>query len=414
MKKQLLIAGLFLLSSLSVFAQDSRMGEMNHSDSLAVKLYGEGQYGKAAEVWLKELQRRDAAGMKQDTTYIYRLVQVARCQHRCNDSSSISTARKIVELYEKNVGKKDKNYSFYLDNLGTYLGANNEYAEAEKACKQALDVYETFRKNDYDKAIILIHLAEMAAGNKHTSDAIAYEIRALSILKDMYGEHSRQYTDEAVYLQQYYEKNGDASKAAQVKERVDRLVKETKDGVVDLPEMVKFTSPAVAKDHEQDMRRVLDYFFNHRLTDKKINQCASYIMDWTAVSDAVTVNVASSALKLTGSKTHGVIYMVAYMAGCDEYALETGNKGPDFDMFVRGMVRALNFYQNNRDLTGEIEYNEDLIKTYAKGQSKFMDKLKQLYDEDLKVAEKSESVKMKAGDRLVITEVGNKKEKKKK
>lgn len=388
MKKQMLLAGLFLLSSLSLSAQISRFGEMNHSDSLALKLYGEEQFDKAGEIWKKELQRRDDAGMNQDSSYIFRLVQLARCQHRCNDSSSIASARKVVELYEKNVGQKDRKYAFYLDNLGTYLGANNEYAEAESVCKKALDIYETFRKNDFDKAIVLIHLAEMAAGNGHASDAVTYEIRALSIYKDLYGEHSKEYTSEAIYLAQYYEKNGETAKADQLRERLKKLVKETNDGEVDLPQMVNFTSPEVCKEHRDDMMRMIDYFFTHKLSDKKINDCANYILDWSKASDEVMVEIGNTTASLMGGKESGLAYLVAYMAGCSEYSLKTGEKGPNYEQFEHAVGRTLDFYQHNRQLTGEISFSEDLIKTFAKSKEKYYKKVREIYDKEQKEVSK--------------------------
>lgn len=415
MKKQIVIIGLFLLSSFTVMAQNSNSGGMNHNDSLAIDLYQNEQYDKAEEVLRNEIKRLDNAGAKQDSDYFFRLYFLAKCQgYQQKFEAAIVSAQKAVDLYGKNVSKTDEDYALYLDNLAFQLSGAEKYDQAETYGKEALRLYESFGKNDEDMSPVLLHLAEIYACNNKPAEAIKYQLRALNILKKEYGEHSKEYTDEAAYLQDYYERNGENDKAKKLEERIKLLIQETEDGVVDLPPMVKFTSPAVAKDHEKDMLRYIDYLYGHTLQDSKIENCASYIMDWTAASDAVKVFFGPVAEKLTGASNAGLAYMVAYAAGCDEYALKYGEGEPCFEMFMVGVARALDYYQANKHLTGEIPFNEDLYKVLEKDEDKFQKKLRELYDEEQKVMKNAQANKMKVGERIYFEEKTDKKSKKKK
>ena len=118
MKKQIVIIGLFLLSSFTVMAQNSNSGGMNHNDSLAIDLYQNEQYDKAEEVLRNEIKRLDNAGAKQDSDYFFRLYFLAKCQgYQQKFDAAIVSAQKAVDLYGKNVSKTDEDYALYLDNL---------------------------------------------------------------------------------------------------------------------------------------------------------------------------------------------------------------------------------------------------------------------------------------------------------
>ena len=106
--------------------------------------------------------------------------------------------------------------------------------------------------------------------------------------------------------------------------------------------------------------------------------------------------------------------MVAYAAGCDEYALKYGEGEPCFEMFMVGVARALDYYQANKHLTGEIPFNEDLYKVLEKDEDKFQKKLRELYDEEQKVMKNAQANKMKVGERIYFEEKTDKKSKKKK
>jgi hypothetical protein len=62
-------------------------------------------------------------------------------------------------------------------------------------------------------SVILLHAAELSHFCGDNATAIARELRALNIIRRENGEHSNEYIDEADYLRQYYEANGDKDKA---------------------------------------------------------------------------------------------------------------------------------------------------------------------------------------------------------
>ena len=85
-----------------------------------------------------------------------------------------------------------------LDNYATYLGNgdNPDYELALKYGKDAMERYEKLQKNDFDLAVIALHLAENSYYAEKFADAVKYEIRGIQYFKTMFGEHSDEYVGE--------------------------------------------------------------------------------------------------------------------------------------------------------------------------------------------------------------------------
>ena len=143
---------------------------------------------------------------------------------------AIKTLRKATLLYEEHISSSDGSFAYYLDNLAFYLSAAHQTEEAELIGKRSLGIYEKIGKRDEHLAAILMHLAEICHENKHYQEAIQYELRSLSIIKKLMGEHSDEYINELSYLQKFYESAGEKDRADNLKERIDKLVKERNEG----------------------------------------------------------------------------------------------------------------------------------------------------------------------------------------
>lgn len=381
MKTKIILASLLITTTLSAFGQSIPTNNSTHLDSLAYSLFDQEEFDKSREIWQHKLQQLDKQGAAKDSSYIIRLCQIGKCWYRTNQiDSAIATAQRVVDLYAQNVNSTDKHYAFYLDNLALYQDDAKKFDIAYDNCRKALDVYQNLHKNDYDLSIILIHCAETSHYMKKYNDAVAYELRALNILKQLYGEHSKEYIDEAPYLQKYYEENGDKDKAGQMQARIDKLQKEADDGEVDLPEMIEFETAEQAHAHNHDALRYCEYYLNHKLNDKHMQEAGLYILSWSQASGDVHIVMSENEAKITNSKEEGIVYILALCAGCSEYALKTGKADYSYDMFEYGMCSLLNFYQNNREITGENKYLEKFIAEYKKSQDDFKKMLRKTFD----------------------------------
>lgn len=367
MKQHLCAVLLLLLAPLGLWAQS---GQTMKLDSMALRLFKNGNYEKSLEVRQKHLEALGAEVGDTDSTYIMALVQLAKCYYRVQDiDRTLATAQRAADLYAAHVSRDDRQYAFLLDNLALYQGSAKQSAEGLRNAERALALYQRFNTQDHDLAVMYAHVAELAHDNGDNAKAIRQELLGLNVLRNLYGEHSKAYTDEAAYLQRYYEANGDKAKADETAEQIEKLAKETEDGAVDLPKAVEFTSAAVAHDHNRDALRCIDYLLNHYVVADKMAEAAEYIMAWSQASSDSHVVIGENEAKLLASDKVG-IYGVAYLAGCGRYALQTGEADFSLDTFKAAMVDMLNFYDANKQYTGEVKYLEQYIKAYKKGQDK--------------------------------------------
>ncbi len=200
----------FLMLSLSTVASTKEGAVEDHIDSLANRLFDQNQFDKARMVLQRKLQMVNEAGGVKDLSYIQRLDRIAKCWNRMEQmDSAVSVAQQVVDLYSKNICASDKQYAKFLDRLSLYQVANKDYKGAMENCRKALEIFENFKSDDYDKALVLMHTAEVSWYLGKNADAISYELRGLNIVKNFFGEHSKEYVGEASYLRKYYEANGD-------------------------------------------------------------------------------------------------------------------------------------------------------------------------------------------------------------
>ena len=307
---------------------------------------------------------------EQDTTYFQNLRLKARCQYRLKDyQGAVKSAQNAVDNWKKYHDTEKRDYPLALDNLAMYLsaGPTPDSISALKYAKEALLRYEKYMVNDYDLGVILLHVAEYSNVTGNPSDAVKYELRGLNIFKDIFGEHSDEYIGELAYLHDYYEANGQKQKAKDTVALISKLREEQSKNMADLPEPIKFKTVEECRTHVKDVYKSIVYYLNHLLNADKMEQAATYVINWSMATDQVHVLIGKEEAQLL-SNEKSYPYAVAYFAGCSRFALE--NDSADFSnaMFCSAMIDVLNFYMGGNDkLTGKVAYLDKLANTYKKG-----------------------------------------------
>lgn len=385
--KQLLkfTLSLLLLLPLAVQAQDQN--SILKMDSLAQQLYDRENYMKCVEVLHKQKDLLD----EKDSLYFANLRFQARCYFRMKDSdNAIKAAKAALDNWEQYQDTNNVNYILMLDNYAFYLSTADkpDYETALKYSKEALSRYEKRQQNDESMAVILFHVAENCSLVKQYADAVKYELRALSIYKNLYGEHDDSYIRELDYLADFYEGNGQMQKAQETRNLQEKLSKEQEDGIADLPEMIEFKTPDECRAHKADALKMVQYYLGHLLSADKMENAAQYIMNWSAVTDLVHITIGKEEAQLFTEKYYP--YAVAYIAGCCEAALVTDSADFSRDMFRYAIASMLEFYDGgNKDLTGKVPYLEKYMKAANKENSApLLALLDKYYDKLMKEVEK--------------------------
>lgn len=362
-------------------------------DSVAMRLFLEKDFLKSTEVRQQHLDVLRQLYGETDSTYIQALVQLAKCYYRTERlPKAVEAAQRIVDLYGQNHSTTDRSYAFYLDNLALYQAANHQNEDALANSMKALDVYDKAGLHDVDLSIILMHVAENLHDQGRSEEAIRHELRALNIMRNEYGEHSEEYLNELPYLKAYYEKAGQTDKAKKLQERITKLKEEAEKGIADLPEPVDFTSAELCHEHNADMLKYCNYYFNHYFSAPQMMQAINYIMQWTTVSDDVHILVGEGETKLLATP-ETMPYGVGYMAGCAQYALETDSADFSYEMYEYAMITMLNHYIANKELTGEVAYLEKYIKAHEKSYDALIAMIRKSYDKILADQEKGKFIK---------------------
>lgn len=356
---------LLLLLPLAVQAQDKK--SILKMDSMAQQLYDRENYKKCVEV----LHKQKALLDEKDSLYFANLRFQARCYFRMKDSdNAIKAAMAALDNWEQYQDTNNVNYILMLDNYAFYLSTADkpDYETALKYSKEALSRYEKRQQNDESMAVILFHVAENCSLVKQYADAVKYELRALSIYKNLYGEHDDVYIRELDYLADYYEGNGQKQKAQETRDLQEKLSKEQEDGIADLPEMMEFKTTDECRAHKEDALKMVQYYITHLLSADKMENAAQYVMNWSAVTDLVHITIGKDEAELFTEKYYP--YAVAYIAGCCEYALVEDSADFSKDMFSSAIARMLDFYAGgNKDLTGKVPYLEKYMKAANKEDS---------------------------------------------
>ena len=307
------------------------------------------------------LHKQKALLDEKDSLYFANLRFQARCYFRMKDSdNAIKAAKAALDNWEQYQDTNNVNYILMLDNYAFYLSTADkpDYETALKYSKEALSRYEKRQQNDESMAVILFHVAENCSLVKQYADAVKYELRALSIYKNLYGEHDDSYIRELDYLADFYEGNGQMQKAQETRDLQEKLSKEQEDGIADL------------------------------LSADKMENAAQYIMNWSAVTDLVHITIGKEEAQLFTEKYYP--YAVAYIAGCCEAALVTDSADFSRDMFRYAIASMLEFYDGgNKDLTGKVPYLEKYMKAANKEDSApLLALLDKYYDKLMKEVEK--------------------------
>ena len=361
----------------------------NRLDSMAFKLYWQSDFAKAIELKSKEITILKKIKGEKDSTYINALIILAK-YYKKNEQpeKALSTAQIAADLYGKYLNQTDNKYAFVLDNLSLYQNSCKQYATAEANSKKALEVYGKLDKNDQDLAVILMHVAENSFCNNNFADAVKYELRALSVLKALHGEHSKEYLDEIPYLGKYYEANGDKDKAEKLQVTIDNLQKEHDNGTIDFPNDSELSTPEGCHKHNSDAYRIAKYYLSHKLNAASMSEASSFIISWTTTSSDVSINIGNLIIQLMGTKST-MPYFIAYMAACTEYSLKNGTQELGVADNVKVMKRVLAFYAANIGMTGNVKLLDKYVKAAAKGN--LDDMLTTDFEKDKKEIEKEKS-----------------------
>ena len=339
----------------------------NKLDTMAFKLYLQSDFAKAIELKSKELAILKKIKGEKDSIYINGLIFLAK-YHMKNEQpeKALSTAQMAADLYGKYLNQTDNNYAFVLDNLALYQNSCKQYATAEANSKKALDIYDKLGKNDQDLAVILMHVAENSFYNNNFADAVKYELRGLSVLKTLHGEHSKEYLEEIPYLGKYYEANGDKDKAGKLQASIDNLQKEYDNGTIDFPDDNELSTPEGCHKHNSDAYRIARYYLTNKLNAASMQQASSFIISWTTTSSDVNIAIGDLISQLM--KTQSTMpYFIAYMAACTEYALKNDTKDLSIADNVKIMKRVLAFYAANAGMTGHVKLFDEYYRAAVKG-----------------------------------------------
>lgn len=366
MKKICLLTVILLAIMLQTVSAQVSLQQAEKLDTLVSKLLNQDRYADAIDIQKQRLDILKQNLGESDSTYISEMVFLGKYYARNKQfDEAIKTLRKATELCEQHFGPSNSNLACYLDNLAFYLAASNQDEEAELIGKRALDIYEKKGKSDDHLAAILMHLAESCHENKHFQEAIQYELRSLNILRKLYGEHSEEYLGELPYMMKYYESAGDKEKVEKLKERIDKLKEERKQGFEDLPQLVEFKTPEICHQHNDDALRCCAYYLTHRLNAPNMDEAAQYILNWSISSSDVIIHIGETITHFI-AKQENYAYMIAYIAASAFYCLTENIKQLDEDRYLKAMNALLNFYDGNKDLSGEIVFFEKYLKLRSK------------------------------------------------
>ena len=351
--KKVIITVVAFVCSLCVNAQS----QQTTLDSTARSLEKEGlylfereKYDEASTRYESAANMRQSMNIAQDTSYVRDMVFHAKCCYRTRKiKEAILRAQKVVDYYGTNISNSDEKYAFYIDNLALYQSTDGNFADAEAHSREAVNIYEKLMKNDNDLAIMLEHLAENCDGNGKHAEAIKHELRALNILKTVYGEHSDNYLSEVVYLKEYYENNGNKDKADRLQENIDRLTKEKDSSKIMFAEM--FGTPERCHTYNPSVLSVAKQYLDCDLQKANINGVADVLMEWSATSSDICIDVDSTVTSFMKEKKD-VLLFLAFMAAVTEHNLENNIKRIDVDGMKQVKLRVEDFYKRNKETFG--------------------------------------------------------------
>lgn len=392
MKRKLFLMLALLLTAWTLRAQDNTAADKM---TRATELLGKGDYAASLEAYQQAAKELEQAGLKSDSLYYTAWIMMGKCHYRMqNVGEAIEAVKRAKSLYAQYQDSTSTGYADILDNLSLYCTSAQLYQEAEQYSTQAVGIYSKLMTNDLDMSYVLIHAAEAKNRLDKHAEAIALQQHALNILMGVENEHSEHYISELEYLQHYYHDADNTEKEKEVEAEIERLKHESEYGYV--PALTDFTTVEKCREHRVDAYYCSRYFLKHYLSADQMNEAANYIMKWTLSTDELTVNIGEPETRWLTEDTR--VYLVAYLAANTIYALENPENRNSLDQYTKGIISMLNYYNYNKELTGEVPAFEEYLKLHAKKEKLLFDRIEKDYRQFEKSRAKGEGQSI-TGDR---------------
>ena len=361
--KKIIFTATALILSLYINAQDLQIptdSATRSSEKEAFSLFKEKNYAQALIRYESAANMRQKMNIEKDSLFEKDLLFQGKCYFRLRRiDEAVDRAQKLVNHYTTNFNKSDSVYTIYLDNLALYQASAGNFVDAEKNSREALVIYEKLMRNDFDLAIILEHLAESCDKNSKYTEAIKHEMRALNILKTIYGEHSNDYLNEIVYLKKYYENNNNADKAQKLQETIDKLTEESKDSKIMIPEM--FATPERCHLYNKSILAGAKQYLDCDLKKTNVLEISQAIISWSKTSEEIIVDF-DSIIKPILENQDNLFLIVAIVGAMTEYALEHQIKEIDASGLKQVKPRVEAFYRRNKATLGKCRELEQWFK----------------------------------------------------
>ena len=383
--KRFIIVLVSLLSYSWAYGQNDEITQEQASklNSLTTKLVNQGRYEDAIKSKERELAILKVLYGEKDSLYIKELAYSAKLYYRnTQPEEAEKTIDQALRLYSEYISDKDALYAIFLDNLSLYQSSLKKYDEAFVNSKKALALFESLGIDDYDLAVVLMHLAEASHYKGLKQEALKYEIRSLIITKKTLGEHSDEYIEELPFLKKYYLELDDQKNAQRIEETISRLTEEKEKEFVDLPEPIEFKSVEECAEHNNDALRCIAYYLTHTVKAPNMNQAAQYIINWSQASGDVNV-IIGEELSILAASQDNLPYFIAYLGAYSFYSLSENAKILDESQFIKAIEATLNFYEPNSKYTGKVELLEKYLQ--LKKKEKLENHLRKTYQKDMKL-----------------------------
>lgn len=368
---------LLLLSAMSVAslqaADEATAQKMNQANTEFAKR----NYSDALQGYQQVIADLSSTQQLSDSLYYTAWMMVGRCHNRMeNVGMAIDAAKQAKTSYEAYHEKNTMVYSLILDNLAFYYNVLGKFAEAEPYSDEAVQICYDYFPSDPDMKAALIHAAEVKDGLKKYDEAIRIQQNALNIMHAYMGEHSQEYVEELKFLMKYQSNAGKEDEAKQTQAEIERLEEEIEYGYV--PVLTPLETAEKCREHRVDAYYCCKYYLHHYLSGEKMPQARQYITMWSVASDEVSIKIGTAEGKWMSAETGP--YMVAYLAGCIIYALENAPEPDGLEQYADGIVAMLNYYNANKETTGEVPAFEEYLQLHAKDPELLKQRIEQDYE----------------------------------
>lgn len=327
------------------------------ADSMGRKiLVDKGSYATAIELFKRSSTIYRRLNGNTDGNYVNAMALLAKSYVR---NEQVKDAIKVTEklLGDLESQKQTSDYAIILDNLSFYYAMANETAKALEASKEVLKICENADMPDDDLSSILIHAAENYSAMNEHAEAIRLQLRALDRIHQAYGLGSEKYIEELKYLQQYYEKDGQASKASKTAETIESLEKPG-GGVRPVEEL---SSVEDCTYHRGDAYWCAEYFLTHSLSATNAIQAGQYVTTWCIKTDELNIEIDDCHMKCIGDCP---TELNAYMCGCVILGQSNHVKKLTREMERQAMVWTVRHYNHNRNILVKTSPEMDKLNEY--------------------------------------------------